>query len=39
MDRLNRPHGVENGQVQPSPETHPPEGFYLGMTLLEMAGK
>jgi hypothetical protein len=27
---------VENGQVEPSPEAHPPEGLYIARTLVRV---
>jgi hypothetical protein len=31
---IGEPLGVENGLVEPSPYTHPPEGFYLAKTVV-----
>jgi hypothetical protein len=30
---IGTPLGVENGLLEPSPETHPPEGLYIARTL------
>jgi hypothetical protein len=35
MARLQRPPGVENGLIQPSPQAHPPEGTYTARTLVQ----
>jgi hypothetical protein len=34
MARLERPLGVENGLVEPSPRARPPEGIYIARTLV-----
>jgi hypothetical protein len=35
MARMENPLGVENGLVEPNPQTHQPEGFYVARTLVQ----
>jgi hypothetical protein len=34
MARLESPLGIENGQVEESPQAHLPEGIYIARTLV-----
>jgi hypothetical protein len=35
MSRLEYPLGVENGLVEPSPQTHPPKEIYIARTSFQ----
>jgi hypothetical protein len=39
MARLESPLGVESGLVEPSLETHAPEGLYIARILFETTGR